>query len=31
MFFVSLPVFIVIWLMKRPDFAGATPQLEVME
>jgi DHA2 family multidrug resistance protein len=32
MFVVSLPVFIVIWLMKRPEFAGGeTPEMEVVE
>jgi DHA2 family multidrug resistance protein len=31
MFFVSLSVFIVIWLMKRPSFVSATPNIEVME
>jgi DHA2 family multidrug resistance protein len=32
MFFISLPVFAVIWMMKRPSFApGATPQVEVVE
>jgi len=31
MFFVSLPVFVVIWLMKRPSFAGAAPKIEVVE
>ena len=31
MFFVILPVFGVIWLMKRPSFAGAAPKLEVVE
>ncbi|HEY4076723.1 MAG TPA: DHA2 family efflux MFS transporter permease subunit [Rhizomicrobium sp.] len=32
MFFISLPVFLVIWMMKRPSFAtGATPQVEVVE
>jgi DHA2 family multidrug resistance protein len=32
MFFISLPVFLVIWMMKRPTFApGATPQVEVVE
>src|ERR1700742_2860616 len=31
MFFVSLPVFVVIWLMKRPSFAaGQTPKIEVV-
>ena len=30
MFVVSLPVFAVIWLMKRPSFAG-TPKIEVVE
>jgi DHA2 family multidrug resistance protein len=32
MFLISLPVFVVIWLMKRPEFAvGATPKIEVVE
>jgi DHA2 family multidrug resistance protein len=32
MFLISLPVFAVIWLMKRPSFAGnATPKMEVVE
>jgi len=32
MFVVSLPVFAIIWLMKRPSFAaGATPKIEVVE
>jgi DHA2 family multidrug resistance protein len=32
MFVVSLPVFVVIWLMKRPSFAaGATPKIEVVD
>lgn len=32
MFVVSLPVFAVIWLMKRPEFAaGTTPKMEVVE
>jgi DHA2 family multidrug resistance protein len=31
MFFVSLPVFVVIWLMKRPSFTGAAPKMEVVE
>lgn len=32
MFVVSLPVFVIIWLMKRPAFAsGATPKIEVVE
>jgi DHA2 family multidrug resistance protein len=31
MFYVSLPIFIVIWLMKRPSFAGVTPKIEVVE
>jgi DHA2 family multidrug resistance protein len=30
MFVISLPVFAVIWLMKRPSFAG-TPKIEVVE
>ena len=31
MFFISLPVFVVIWLMKRPVFAGVAPEIEVVE
>ena len=32
MFYISLPVFLVIWLMKRPSFATATaPKIEAME
>jgi DHA2 family multidrug resistance protein len=32
MFLISLPVFAVIWLMKRPSFAaGATPKIEVVD
>ncbi|HET7084578.1 MAG TPA: DHA2 family efflux MFS transporter permease subunit [Rhizomicrobium sp.] len=32
MFLISLPVFAVIWLMKRPSFAGsAAPKIEVVE
>jgi len=32
MFLISLPVFAVIWLMKRPSFtAGSTPKLEVVD
>jgi DHA2 family multidrug resistance protein len=32
MFLISLPVFVVIWLMKKPEFAlGATPKIEVVE
>jgi DHA2 family multidrug resistance protein len=32
MLLVSLPVFVVIWLMKRPSFApGAAPEIEVVE
>ena len=33
MFYVSLPVFVVIWLMKRPSFAvaAAPPKVEVMD
>jgi DHA2 family multidrug resistance protein len=32
MFLICLPVFAVIWLMKRPSFAaGATPKMEVVE
>jgi DHA2 family multidrug resistance protein len=32
MFLISLPVFAVIWLMKRPEFAvGATPKIEVVD
>jgi DHA2 family multidrug resistance protein len=29
MFYVSLPVFVVIWLMKRPVFAGNVPKPKV--
>jgi DHA2 family multidrug resistance protein len=32
MLLISLPVFVVIWLMKRPSFApGAAPEIEVVE
>jgi hypothetical protein len=32
MFLTSLPVFAVIWMMKRPVFArGETPEMEVVE
>jgi DHA2 family multidrug resistance protein len=32
MFLVSLPVFAIIWLMKRPSFtAGTTPKIEVVD
>ncbi len=32
MTYVSLPAFLIIWLMKRPDFSGVTkPHIEVME
>jgi DHA2 family multidrug resistance protein len=33
MFYISLPVFVVIWLMKRPSFAAGAPkpEIEVME
>jgi DHA2 family multidrug resistance protein len=32
MFFISLPVFVVIWMMKRPVFdVGAKHEIEVME
>jgi DHA2 family multidrug resistance protein len=32
MFVVSLPVFVIIWLMKRPSFAaGQTPKIEVVD
>ena len=32
MFYISLPVFVVIWMMKRPSFAAkAAPKIEVME
>ena len=37
MFLISLPVFVIIWLMKRPSFAGSvwkggqTPKIEVVE
>ena len=29
MFYVSLPVFFVIWLMKRPVFAADAPKPEI--
>jgi DHA2 family multidrug resistance protein len=29
MFYISLPVFLVIWLMKRPVFAAAAPKPEI--
>jgi len=33
MFYISLPVFFVIWLMKRPSFAAnvSVPKVEVMD
>jgi DHA2 family multidrug resistance protein len=32
MFVISMPAFVVIWLMKRPSFmAGATPKTEVVD
>jgi DHA2 family multidrug resistance protein len=35
MFYTSLPVFFMIWMMKRPVFAGAVrarkPEIEVVE
>jgi DHA2 family multidrug resistance protein len=32
MFLISLPVFVIIWLMKRPSFAvGHKPEIEVVE
>jgi DHA2 family multidrug resistance protein len=32
MFLVSLPVFAIIWLMRRPSFtAGTTPKIEVVD
>jgi hypothetical protein len=32
MFVISLPVFVVVWLMKRPSFAaGETPKMEVVD
>ncbi len=31
MFYVSLPIFVVIWLMRRPSFSGAAPKIEVMD
>jgi DHA2 family multidrug resistance protein len=32
MFYVSLPVFVVIWMMKRPIFStGTKPQIEAMD
>jgi DHA2 family multidrug resistance protein len=32
MFLISMPVFAVIWLMKRPSFAaGQTPKVEVVD
>jgi len=30
MFLISLPVFAIIWLMKRPSFARETPNMEVV-
>jgi len=32
MFYISLPVFLVIWMMRRPNFAAASPPpMEVMD
>ena len=32
MFYISLPVFVVIWLMRRPNFStAAAPQIEAMD
>jgi DHA2 family multidrug resistance protein len=32
MFVISMPVFVIIWLMKRPSFAaGQTPNVEVID
>ena len=32
MFLISLPVFLVIWMMKRPSFAtGVKQEIEVVE
>jgi DHA2 family multidrug resistance protein len=32
MFYISLPVFLVIWLMRRPSFAAAAPPpIEAMD
>ncbi len=31
MFLISLPIFVVIWLMQKPEFAGEAPAMEVME
>jgi len=32
MTYVSLPAFLIIWLMKRPNFSAQQPaQVEVME
>jgi hypothetical protein len=32
MFYISLPVFLVIWMMRRPSFAAeAPPPMEVMD
>jgi DHA2 family multidrug resistance protein len=32
MLLISLPIFVVIWLMKRPVFAaGTAPKIEVVE
>ncbi len=30
MFYVSLPVFAIIWMMKKPVFAGAAPAAEIV-
>ena len=29
MFYISLPVFFVIWMMKRPAFAAKAPKPEI--
>jgi hypothetical protein len=29
MFYISLPVFLVIWMMKRPVFAANAPKAEM--
>jgi DHA2 family multidrug resistance protein len=31
MFYISLPVFFVIWMMKRPVFAGGAPKQPEVE
>jgi DHA2 family multidrug resistance protein len=31
MFYISLPVFVVIWMMKRPNLSGAPPPVEAMD